>query len=501
MPRLAAERVLRREPALYDAPLAVLAEERQTLRVRSLNVRAQAAGARRGMGAADARALCPELVTRPDDPHADARALEGLLRWARRYSPWVGLDRDAAPGEGGLALDITGCAHLFGGEAALLADLLDRLGDMGLSARAAAADAKGAAWALARHGPERAVAPPGASRAAISDLPIAALRLAPQTVARLNRLGVSRIADLLALPRAALARRFGKATLQRLDQALGGEPEPVSPERHAHRCAARLSLPEPIGTISDVRAGLDRLLARLCHRLADAGMGARRLCLTVRHVDREERLVEIGLARPSRDPERIAPLFDRGVEALEAGFGIDALHLAATIVEPLGPVQAHAGPGAADPRARDALDELVTRLGGRLGFERVARPQPADTHNPDRATMWAAAAHAEPDATWAAAAAARPPRPLTRFSPEPIQPLDPGRPPERFRWRGVARTAAHATGPERLAPEWWFDDPAWRAGVRDYWRVQLEEGLRLWLFETPQADPAAPRWWTAGRFD
>ena len=59
-------------------------------------------------------------------------------------------------------------------------------------------------------------------------------------------------------------------------------------------------------------------------------------------------------------------------------------------------------------------------------------------------------------------------------------------------------TTLRATGPERITPEWWFDDPAWRSGLRDYWQIETQEGPRLWLFQTPQAQgwasPEAQHW-------
>ncbi|MEO1328496.1 MAG: DNA polymerase Y family protein [Pseudomonadota bacterium] len=501
LPRLEAESALRREPNLLEAPLAILAEERRALRVRSLLPLAERRGVRRGMGAADARALCPELVARPADPIGVERLLASLTRWARRFTPWVAPDADATPGEGGLNLDVTGCAHLFGGEAALLRALTAGLSDLGFTARAAAADAKGAAWALSRHGAPEAIAPPGEARAAIEPLPLASLRLSETAVAGLNRLGVKTAGEMLRLPRASLARRFGAQTLRRLDQALGAEPEPISPAAAAPRFAVRMSLPEPVGLIGDLQAGLDRLLTRLCEDLRARGMGARRLRFTVRRVDQREQSVEIGLARPGRSPEIVAPLFARGLEKIEAGFGVDALRLAALVVEPLSEVQTHAGPDRADPRAADALDALLTRLGGRLGFERLTRPRPADTHDPDKAVMWDEATLSSPAEGWREAAAARPPRPIARTPHEPIEILAPGRPPARFRWRGRALSIKRAVGPERIAPEWWLNDPAWRSGVRDYWRIETNEGPRLWLFETPQIAPEdGPLWRVAGIF-
>ena len=72
--------------------------------------------------------------------------------------------------------------------------------------------------------------------------------------------------------------------------------------------------------------------------------------------------------------------------------------------------------------------------------------------------------------------------------PERIVEEIPGRPPERLRWRGRSHEVAFSAGPERIAPEWWLDDPNWRSGPRDYWRVETAEGLRLWLFEAHGGD-------------
>ncbi|RMF40953.1 MAG: DNA polymerase Y family protein, partial [Alphaproteobacteria bacterium] len=152
-PRLAAERVLRRSPV--EAPFAVVASAGQAQILASLSQRAEAAGLKRGMPLADARAICPDLVTRPADPPAEAAFLAALRRWAGRFSPWVGVE-----GAETLLLDISGVAHLFGGEAALAQAMQDGAADLGLGTRLGIADTVGAAWALARF----AGADPGAVR-------------------------------------------------------------------------------------------------------------------------------------------------------------------------------------------------------------------------------------------------------------------------------------------------------------------------------------------------
>lgn len=523
------ERLLRRENAVQGGeirPAAALRAVGQSLRVAAMDLAAERTGLRVGMAAADARALCPDLRALSSDPAADAAFARHIARWAGRYGPLAAVDAppadltlDRADALGrevlfqGLSLDVAGVGHLFGGEEALAADLSARLSRMGLTGRVGLADAKGAAWALARFGPEplaARVAAPGQSAAAVRALPVAALRLEPDVADALMRLGVRRVDDALRLPRASLARRFGVRAAERLDQILGACPEPISPLRAAPRFSARLSLPEPIGLRADLDAALARLLERVCAQLAEAGRGARRLRLELRRVDRESLSLEVGLARPRRDAAFIAPLFDRALGEVDAGYGIDAMRLEATLADVMGATQTHAGPSLApepDAATSDAAAALLSRLGGRLGFEALSQMRPGQSHAPDRAVIFeaAAAADARPGA-WPPAAAARPERPVERVASEPIEPLEPGetalRPPKSFRWRGARRRVVFAAGPERIAPEWWLDDPAWRSGVRDYWRIETEDGLRLWLYVTPQTvgDARAASWRVAGVF-
>lgn len=477
-PRLASDRVLRARP--IDAPFALTLQEANAERLYCLNDQAEGQGLHRGMGLADARAFCPDLQSRPADPQADARFLRVLARWASRYCPWVGLE-----GADGLVLDITGSAHLFGGEAALLDDMRLRLRRAGIGVRIGLADTRGAAWALAHHG--EGIAPLDEGARHLAGLPVAALRLIPDTCTALQRLGLRTIGDVLALPRATLTRRFGRELVLRLDQALGAQPEGISPLSEAPRFAAQLTLPEPIGLSADVMAGAERLLDQVCARLESQEMGARALCLSLRRVDQASQQVELRLARPLRDPARILPLFERGVAEVDAGFGIDQLRLEATQVEALPARQL----SPLREASQDKLHDLITRIGSRIGLENVRRFLPADSHIPERAFVVAAAAYSEPSGPWVALR----PRPVRLFPPEPIAGRG-ARPPQRFRWRRMSLSTARATGPERIAPEWWLQDESWRAGLRDYWHVETRQGRRLWLFYTPQT----PGWFVQGEF-
>ncbi|MEM6355663.1 MAG: DNA polymerase Y family protein, partial [Pseudomonadota bacterium] len=533
LPHLAAEHRLRREGLTgLTRPFALAGQEAGALRVVSLNAAGMEAGLSVGMGLSDARAICPALVTRPAAPERLEAFVGALIRWAARFAPLIGRERDAvtiargsAPGpaaptasssgggrgrrgdttgtqagaavatatrsrprgvakgaSGGpmgvsLVLDATGCAHLYGGEAAMLEALLAGLGGLGLTARAAMADTKGAAWALAEYGGARlAIAPPGRSRAAIADLPAAALRLDPAVAEGLAGVGLASIGEMAGVARAQIARRFGVRTVQRLDQALGQEPEPVAPARRIRPVAARLTLAEPIGLTRDVMAGLDRLLEVVAARLAEKGLGARCLRLTARRVDGADVSAEIRLARPMRDPMRLRALMEPKIDDLDAGWGIDALRLAAPETEPMRPSQVRTvdtgRSGNPATTEADALADLMSRIGNRIGFESVTRLLPAESHIPERAFTEAAAAWSERGDWHRAMVPGAPARPLTLFPPEPIAPTGPEPrdraaagslrpPPRRFRWRAQTLSLAAVAGPERLAPEWWWDDPAW----------------------------------------
>ena len=475
-PRLATDRALRACPV--EGPFALVQRLGNAETILCLNAAAEAAGLHRGMRMADARSFCPGLVSRPARPDLDARFLAGLRRWAERYCPWVGLE-----GADGLVLDVTGAAHLWGGEGAMCADIRARLERAGITAQLGRGDSRGAAWARAHFGDPA----PEAPEADLLALPVAALRLDPETVTGLQRLGLRRIGDLAASPRAPLSRRFGPDLLTRLDQALGHSPEPVTPATEPPRFATRMTLPEPIGLESDVMAGLTRLLKPLCAKLAAHQAGARQLVLTLRRVDQASQQVELRLAAPMRDPARILPLFARGLAGVDAGFGIDQLRLEATRVEPLAPAQLGTTP-AASP---DRLADLLTRLGTRIGLENIHRFLPAESHIPERGFLIAPAAFSAAQAGFHSPR----PRPLRLFPPEPITATGPT-PPARFRWRAMPLTTARATGPERITPEWWLEDENWRHGLRDYWRVETAEGRRLWLFFTPQN----PGWFVQGEF-
>ena len=205
LPKLGTDRVRRRNDSVSsDRPFVLPADCRGRRLLTAVDAAAEAVGLSPGMALADARALAPDVMVEPDDLVATEALLSHLADWCGRYTPWT-----AVEGQDGVWLDIAGCAHLFGGEAAVMSDLLARIRGFGFAARAALAPTPGSAWACARFAGQSIIIEEGEMRDAIAALPIAGLRLELEIAASLSRLGLRRIGDLYPLPRATVVARFG----------------------------------------------------------------------------------------------------------------------------------------------------------------------------------------------------------------------------------------------------------------------------------------------------
>lgn len=452
----------------------------------AVNEAAEDLGLVPSLGLAQARAMHPVIDVVPEDAQADAALLERIADWCLRYTPLVACD-----GRDGLLLDIGGCAQLYGGEDQLVADLSARLETAGFSFSIAIAGTIGAAWACARFGvPGRHAS--GEERALLTPLPLAALRIAPETAASLARVGLKRIGDIMDMPRAPLTARFGVDLMRQLDRALGQEHEPLTPHLPVAPYVAEQRFAEPIAREEDVLAITERLAARLVLALERRGDGARRIELMLFRTDGDVRRIAAGTSRPLRDPEEIRALFVERLAALadafDPGFGFDMARLAVLTAEPCPPEQI--GIGGAEDAAE--LGRMVDRLSARLGAQRVRRLIAQDSHIPELAAVAAPAQTAPHDNGWAAFRQHRAdtdlaPRPLRLLAqPEPIEAIAevPDGPPLRFIWRRAHHQIVAAEGPERIEGAWWREHGGHPSGnlARDYFRVEDKNGLRFWLF-------------------
>jgi len=492
------------DPVDPERPLVLVAPGKGGTRLVTLNRAAEESGLVAGELLANARSKVRDLQSCPADPAADAAALRRLALWCLRYTPLVA-PWDEENGADGLFLDIRGCAHLFGGEAGLLADLAGRLRRFGLHPRLAIADTPGAAWAVSCCGKaDRVIVPSDATETALLDLPLASLRLPDDTRLLLRRLGFRRIADVIHQPRAPLAARFGPLFIDRLDQALGRAPEPLSPLAPPPVYRAQATFAEAITTQEHVVEAATRLLHDLAEYLARDGVGARKLRLLLFRLDGEVLSLTIGLAAPSRDARHIAGLIalrlDRLPKGLEADFGFEAAGLHVLTAEPIPERQTllTVTDDTADPAG---LAHLIDRLEQRLGTGAVRRLHPHQSHIPERAILMRRAGDG-PSAKWTSDVHSNA-RPALLFAcPEAaeVMALIPEGPPRHFRWRGVLHQVAQAEGPERIAGEWWrqSNDEI----ERDYYVVEDAAGRRFWLYRAGLygRSGASPQWFVHGVF-
>jgi protein ImuB len=301
----------------------------------------------------------------------------------------------------------------------------------------------------------------------------------------------------LPVARGPLARRLGLPAITRLDQALGGVAEPITPREDVTVPAVERRLLEPIGTAEAIAQVMEDLLGDLAEVLQARGLGARSIRLTGLCVDGTEQVVAVGTSRPTRDVSHLLRLMKLRIERIDPGLGLEQFLLVAPHTEPLDAVDLGAVL-AGEVLVRDPA-RLVDVVAGRIGPNAVYRIAPIPSHVPERAV--ARADPVEMPAGWPTWR-----RPVRLFArPEPLWgviALLPDQPPRRFEWRGEAHKVVAGDGPERIHGEWWRRDAETWA-VRDYYRVEDEAGGRFWVFRRGDGthdDTGDLSWWIHGVF-
>lgn len=486
--------------ALAETLLVFVTPVKGAIRLAAVSREAMQHGLTPGLTLADARARFPALDVLDDDPSADSALLDRMLEDCDRWTMLVGRDEPH-----GLMLDITGCAHLFGGEAKMRARIVRRFFAAGFEVRAAIAGTPDAARALARYGRVEIV-PAGCGTEAVRSLPVAALEAAEEVRLSLSRAGLKTIGDLADRPTQPLAARFGETLTTKLRRVLGREDRRITPFRAAPACVVERMFPEPIAHADGIQATLRRLIIRAGTMLEKRGEGGRLFEASFFRTDGAVRRVGVGAGRPTRDVRIVMRLFAEKLETLadpvDPGFGFDLIRLAVPTTERFDPEQP--GFDAKIAEAQEVTD-LVDRLVARFGADAVLRFSAADTHDPLRAARLVRASGnaASLAVAWPEREAGEPPpRPLRLLDPpEAIEAVAeiPDGPPIRFHWRYGLHDVARAEGPERIAPEWWR-----KPGMptRDYYRVEDNRGRRFWIFREGlhQGETEKPRWFMQGLF-
>jgi protein ImuB len=533
LPRLATDRARRLDAIDRAAPLAAIAKVSNAERLVCVDANTARLGLTAGLSLADARARHPGLVAVEANPAEEARLLEALCDWCSRFTPLAALDC-----ADGLMLDISGVAHLFGGEQALMDSCVGRLAGLGVTAAGGVAGNPRAAWALARFSAQKIAPEPLSDKAfakLFHDLPLAALGLDEKTVADMARAGLKRIGDIAFRPRAPITARFGALPMARLDALKGLERSSIAPRFAAPDFCAERRFASPVQTVEAIEATLRKLADDLVVLLERQAKGARAIELALYRVDGDVRRIKVGASRPLNEARAIVRLFAERLaspqeETIDAGFGVDLMRLSCLAAEPLAPSQAELERAHEAERAR-ALADLIDRLSARLGPRAVTRRELVEAHLPEQAERAAPATlgearrrgeesrHCEERSDEAIQKPAAPTPGLLRFArndgstiapgrplkifarPEPIDALAevPDGPPLRFRWRRVLHDVAAIEGPERIAAPWWRRPDA---PTRDYFRAEDSQGRRFWLYREGLwgRETARAKWFVHGVF-
>jgi protein ImuB len=490
-------------------PCVVVAKQNNALQIFALDDAAARLGLDTGLPLANARAICPQLKVFDADEAADAGALNAIAEWCDRFTPLVAIDPPH-----GLFLDIAGCVHLFGGEAAMLRLVCDVLTAQGFAVSAAVAGTAVCARTMTRHVHGRIVAD-GEEADAVKPLPVSALGADEAVVTGLRRAGLKTIGDVASRARHEITARFGAGFTTLLEQALGQGDAPISPRKPLPDYIVEKRFAEPVTTDQVISATLSRLAGMLVAAMAQQGKGARRLEARFFRTDGAVRTIMVDTGQPVTRGEVIDRLFRERLSALsdplDPGFGFDLIRLSASRTEIVVQQQRDLDANVHD---NDELAALIDRIAARIGGRRVVVHLPQDTHIPECAALAAPAQHhlaAATHAVWPAHAEGEPPlRPLRLFErPEQIKVIAqvPDGPPARFVWRRATHAVVRAEGPERVAMEWWRSQG--KMLTRDYFRVEDEAGLRFWLYrdglydrEIVQEEGKAvqPNWFMHGLF-
>ena len=508
--RLRRQRLATNGAELDDRPRVVVEKISNALRITAVDQRAAKLALAPGLTLADARARIPNIAVENADAKSDALLITNLADYCHRFTPSVALDLP-----GGLILDITGCAHLFGGETSLQKKVSADFRRNGFSLRSSIAGTPHAARALARFSTLE-MAPPGKDEAFVRRLPVAALAgLQREAIVALSRAGLKTIGDLSERPQQVLAARFGQGLVTVLMRTLGREDARITPLRPVPSVVVERHFPEPFTQMEVLEDVLTSLLEEAQVIMQSRDEGGRVFEAHFFRSDGAVRRIAVQTGRPSRDVMAIMRLYRERLAALadplDPGFGFDCIRLAVPVTEALGATQPHLDGNSLERAANEAqaVGNLVDQLTVRFGHDRVLRFKARDTHDPDHDAHLVPAADMQPGMQshppmWSSREKGEPPRrPLQLFArPQPIEALAevPDGPPLRFRWRRVLHEVARSEGPERIEPEWWRKSSDVQA--RDYYRVEDTAGCRFWIFRQGHYGERDkhPRWFVHGLF-
>jgi protein ImuB len=487
--RLKTDWKILRQPEFADIPFVFAMPDHNRIIITALNAIAQAEGLQVGMRVADAKAITPSIKVLNDIAGREIKLLSAIGEWCIRYSPAVAVDLPD-----GLILNISGCCHLWGDEAAYLNEVVQRFQSKGYTVKAAIADTIGTAWAMARFSLANMIVPVKEHKQALMKLPPAALRIEQPILERLHKLGFNKISAIMQIPRSELRRRFGDGLILRLMQALGEIEEYMPLVKEPEPYQERLPSMEPIRTRTGIEIAIRQLLERLTARLASEGKGIRTAILSTYRIDGKVQQVSIGTHKATYQVEHLFKLFELRIEEIEPDLGIELFVIDAPKVEEVVIPQQVIWKG--KPKLEDSgIAELLDRLAGKVGTQAIHRYLPQEHYWPERSIANSINVQEKPQTFWRTDVQ-RPTQILSQPQLIEVSAPIPDYAPMLFRYNGHVHHIKRSDGPERIEREWWLE----KGEHRDYYIVEDQQGFRYWVFRSGHYGQRQNQWYIHGFF-
>ncbi len=260
VPHFALRVALLERPEFDGVPLVLSAPSAGRIIVADRTPEATARGIQIGMAIREATALCPETVVLTPDPVREATIGERLLTALEDLSPSV--EADAAE-PGCWYIDLRGLGRRLG-PSQEAAQCLLAVAPAALRPRVGIAPGKFAARVAAgRARPGTAgVVDAAEVQHFLAGEATTWLPLPPETLRRLERLGLRTLGALRALPAPAVAARFGPAGRHAWELAGGWDDAPIQPRPRAETVVETLELDTPATSRETLLIGVTRLVLR-----------------------------------------------------------------------------------------------------------------------------------------------------------------------------------------------------------------------------------------------
>ncbi len=483
----------------------------------SVNPVGELLGLKVGMNLSESHILCKNLVTEQYNHQKRNIFIINQIKWCSQFTPLISIEKENV-----LVLNLKGCVHLFGSTSNIIKRIDNHFKEINISTSCSLGKNITAAKAMAKFNSGEVTNKKHTSIINhlnnnniysnsilqnnfnfLKKIPIEALELDPCDNEELKYLGIETAHDLQSIPHKDLLTRFGPKLIKKLKKVIGTENELITYVKSEGVYSRSVKLPEPIGIISDIIKLFEKLTRAVCAHLRHMNKGTRTLNFQIHRVDNTKQLIQIKTSEVTSKPKIFIMLFATKFNQIDAGFGIDFIRVSADKVEDLFSTQDNLQIYNTEENSsinhilkKEEYKTLISKLSNKIGFDALIHLYPNQSHIPENNVRKVSAAYCSPKSSWPMSLYERP---LLMFKPEKIKTNKYKKFPKLFIWRKKQYSIKVIFGPERIAAEWWLDNPQWRTGLRDYWKVETKCGNRFWLFEAKGAELNGG-WYIHGNF-